>query len=163
MCLQEMGGQVGMDFSELKELMTLFEEGTIREFDLQKDDFHLYLSKNKQSTQQVVTTIDSIPNAVAPQLATEVTQVNEKPVVNEMAKGSTVDSPIVGVVYLSGSPGEAPFKAVGDTVKVGETLCIVEAMKIMNEIVSDVAGTITEILIDNEDVVEYGQPLFRIS
>ena len=77
-------------------------------------------------------------------------------------EGRTVDSPIVGVVYLAPAPDAPQYKHIGDTVAVGDVLCIVEAMKIMNEIKSDVAGTVTEILVGNQQVVEFGQPLFRI-
>lgn len=149
-----------MEFAKLTELLTQFDESSIREFDLNTGDFHLYLSKNEQSAK--TTQAVSVPAPVAsPEPAVKASEdVPTPPVAVET--GQTVDSPLVGVAYLSGAPGEPAFKQVGDSVAVGETLCIVEAMKIMNEINSDVAGTVTEVLIQNEDVVEYGQPLFRI-
>jgi len=76
--------------------------------------------------------------------------------------GHTVKSPMVGTFYRSSSPGAAPFVQIGSVVKEGETLCIVEAMKILNEIESDKAGTVTQILCENGQAVEYGQPLFII-
>ena len=80
----------------------------------------------------------------------------------EDAEGEVVKSPMVGTFYRSSSPDSAPFVEVGDTVKVGDTLCIVEAMKLLNEIESEFAGTIKEILVDNGQPVEYGEPLFII-
>ncbi|MBP1041928.1 acetyl-CoA carboxylase biotin carboxyl carrier protein [Vagococcus sp. BWB3-3] len=151
-----------MEFADLKELLVQFDESTIREFDLNKGDFHLYLSKNEQRV-----SAQPLPVAVGQTPAVETAEVISAPVqpadvAVAVEAGQTVDSPLVGVAYLSGAPGEAAFKQVGDKVAIGDTLCIVEAMKIMNEINSDVAGTVTEILIQNEDVVEYGQALFRI-
>ena len=77
-------------------------------------------------------------------------------------KGHVVKSPMVGTFYRSASPGSDAFVEVGSTVKVGDTLCIVEAMKLLNEIESDCAGTIKKILVDNGQPVEYGEPLFII-
>jgi acetyl-CoA carboxylase biotin carboxyl carrier protein len=81
---------------------------------------------------------------------------------SEDAEGEVVKSPMVGTFYRASSPDAAPFVEVGDTVKVGDTLCIVEAMKLLNEIESEFAGTIKEILVDNGQPVEYGEPLFII-
>lgn len=157
-----------MNFNEVKELLQLFDQSTIREFDIAIDNVDLHMSKNEHRGQALVNT---------PQLVETKTQVADQPIISPAtpavspaealapaapAAGKTVNSPIVGVVYLSSAPDKPVFKKVGDSVEVGETLCIVEAMKLMNEITSDIAGTITEILIENEQVVEYGQPLFRI-
>lgn len=154
-----------MEFTEIKELLALFDQSSVREFNLQGESFQLYLNKNEVSQQSAA------PVAAAPVGSAEAL-VSARPEPGSVApveaptapetRGKTVDSPIVGVAYLSSGPEEPAFKQVGDTVAIGETLCIVEAMKIMNEITSDVAGTINEILIENEQVVEYGQPLFRI-
>jgi acetyl-CoA carboxylase biotin carboxyl carrier protein len=73
-----------------------------------------------------------------------------------------VKSPMVGTFYRASSPGAKPFVEVGDTIKQGETICIVEAMKILNEIEADKSGTVTQMLVDNGQAVEYGQPLFVI-
>ncbi|MGF2055791.1 acetyl-CoA carboxylase biotin carboxyl carrier protein [Vagococcus fluvialis] len=156
-----------MNFSEIKELLELFEAGSIRELDLNQGDLSLYLNKNEdsrpvvqESTPQTVTA----PTQVVPSAPVEAAQApvaESKPAVE--AEGTAVKSPIVGVVYTSSEPSAPSFVSVGDKVAVGDTLCIVEAMKIMNEIKSDVAGIVTEILIENEDVVEFGQALFRIA
>jgi acetyl-CoA carboxylase biotin carboxyl carrier protein len=84
------------------------------------------------------------------------------PVVEEAVAGHAVKSPMVGTFYRSSSPGAKPFVEVGDSIKAGETICIIEAMKILNEIEADKSGTVTKILCDNGQAVEYGQPLFII-
>lgn len=79
-----------------------------------------------------------------------------------VTSGQTVDSPIVGVAYLQAQPNDPPFVKVGDEVKEGQVVMIVEAMKLMNEIQATTSGVVSEILVDNEEVVEFGQPLIRI-
>ncbi|MFW7359622.1 acetyl-CoA carboxylase biotin carboxyl carrier protein [Vagococcus fluvialis] len=156
-----------MNFAEIKELLELFEAGSIRELDLNQGDLSLYLNKNEDSrpvVQESAPQMVAAPAQVVPSAPVEAVQapvVESKPAVE--AEGTAVKSPIVGVVYTSSEPSAPSFVSVGDKVAVGDTLCIVEAMKIMNEIKSDVAGIVTEILIENEDVVEFGQALFRIA
>lgn len=153
-----------MNQSEIKELLSLFEAGTIREFDLKTADVSFYLSKNNGPKIQLDETqlvTESVTVASANQTKNDtVDMLNESA---EVIDGETIHSPIVGVVYTALDPTTGAFVTIGDTVEVGDTLCIVEAMKIMNDITSDVSGTVTEILIKNEDIVEFGQPLFRIS
>lgn len=156
-----------MNFAEIKELLELFEAGSIRELDLNQGDLSLYLNKNEDSrpvVQESAPQTVTAPTQVVPSAPVEAAQApvaESKPAVE--AEGTAVKSPIVGVVYTSSEPSAPSFVSVGDKVAVGDTLCIVEAMKIMNEIKSDVAGIVTEILIENEDVVEFGQALFRIA
>jgi acetyl-CoA carboxylase biotin carboxyl carrier protein len=156
-----------LNFSEIKELLELFEAGSIRELDLNQGDLSLYLNKNEDSrpvVQESAPQKVTAPTQVVPSAPVEAAQApvaESKPAVE--AEGTAVKSPIVGVVYTSSEPSAPSFVSVGDKVAVGDTLCIVEAMKIMNEIKSDVAGIVTEILIENEDVVEFGQALFRIA
>ena len=100
------------------------------------------------------TPIQQTPVSEAPQASVEASQ--------ESFEGVEVKSPIVGIVYLQPAPDKPQFKSVGDSVKKGEVICIIEAMKLMNEITSEVDGKIVEILVENEAVVEYDQPLFRI-
>ncbi|MGO3732885.1 MAG: acetyl-CoA carboxylase biotin carboxyl carrier protein [Vagococcus sp.] len=153
-----------MNQSEIKELLSLFESGTIREFDLKTADVSFYLSKNngpKIQSDETQLVTESVTAASAEQTKNDaVDTLNESA---ESIDGETINSPIVGVVYTAPNPTTGAFVTIGDTVEVGDTLCIVEAMKIMNDITSDVSGTVTEILIKNEDIVEFGQPLFRIS
>ncbi|MER2227667.1 MAG: acetyl-CoA carboxylase biotin carboxyl carrier protein [Carnobacterium sp.] len=162
-----------MDFGQVKEILDLVNQSELTEFDLQMDNVTLRMSKNTSSQQisnQTVLT-DSETRFNEPvrkeniQKASSVFEEvsNSTPIAEIVADGALVHSPIVGVIYTSPSPDQPAFKKVGDKVTVGETLCIVEAMKLMNEIKSEVDGTITEILIEDEQVVEFNQPLFRIA
>lgn len=157
-----------MEINEVKELLNQFNDSNLTEFDLREGSFELYMNKNQTSRQTVTAAqpeqlVESAPVA-APMTSVAPTSESEKaPVVAAKGEGQVITSPIVGIVYLKPSPEQDVYKSVGDTVKQGETVCIIEAMKLLNEITSDFDGTITEILVENEDVVEYGQPLFRIS
>lgn len=157
-----------MDFNQVKELLHLVDQSSLKEFQLQMDNVTVQMSKNSATSQS--TTKDTKIETISP-VVNETAYNNESSyqsvTVRETestpaAAGEEILSPIVGVVYLSPEPGKPEFKKVGDTVKVGETLCIVEAMKVMNEIKSEVDGTITEILIEDSQVVEYNQALFRV-
>ncbi|ALV21095.1 MAG: acetyl-CoA carboxylase biotin carboxyl carrier protein [Carnobacterium sp.] len=165
-----------MDFSQVKELLALVDHSELTEFDLQIDNVTMRMSKNSISTQQTVQTTapnqaTEAPSAgqhqnAAPQTASSLQKdaitASETIEVEEIKEGHIVQSPLVGVTYMAPSPDQDVFKKVGDPVTVGETLCIVEAMKLMNEIKSDIEGTIAEVFIEDEQVVEYNQPLFRI-
>ncbi len=159
-----------MDFNQVKEILDLVNKSELTEFDLQMDNVTLRMSKNtstQQMSNQTVST-DSESRFSEPvrkeNLQTSSPVFEEAaPIADAVADGALVHSPIVGVIYTSPSPDKPAFKKVGDKVTVGETLCIIEAMKLMNEIKSEVDGTITEILIEDEQVVEFNQPLFRIA
>lgn len=155
-----------MNFSEIKELISLVNDSKLTEFRMQEQQFELYLNKNQQcgasSRKEEVAYSPSAPVA-APQIQpTEVVieTLSSDPVASE--GGHQIESPLVGVVYLKPNPDKPVFKQVGDQVKVGEVVCIIEAMKVMNEIVSDVNGEVTAIYVENEEVVEFGQPLIQI-
>lgn len=164
-----------MDFNQVKEIVALVNQSDLTEFDLQMDNVSMRMSKNihsVQSTNQPTDTIrssDSIPEIKDTGINKQEVSLQKNKVVSdneteaEVAKeGNIVTSPLVGVTYMSSGPDQPVFKKIGDSVVVGETLCIVEAMKLMNEIKSDVEGTISEIYVEDEQVVEYNQPLFRI-
>ena len=116
-----------------------------------------------------VITEESIPSASsAPEasknesLASRESKSENSAASSDTASGESVTSPIVGVVYLQPKPGEPPYVKVGDKVEAGQTVCIVEAMKMMNEIPAPVSGTVTEISVEDEQVVEYNQVLIKI-
>lgn len=162
-----------MEINEVKELLTQFDQSTLTEFDLREGSFGLYMNKNKvtQKSSSSETKQEMNNNAMSQETIEVTTQpVEVKESANETVKTepkleNTEDvlSPIVGVVYLKPAPDKENFKQVGDSVKKGDVICIVEAMKLMNEITATVDGVITEILIQNEEVVEFNQPLFRVS
>lgn len=159
-----------METHEVKELLSQFDQSTLTELQLKKETFELYFNKNTTSGLQNASSApapapapaaNAAPTPVAPTPA-----VSATPDTVETAKpaleGKEVVSPLVGVVYLKPSPDKDNFKQIGDHVKKGDILCIVEAMKVMNEIVSDVDGELVEVLVESEQIVEYNQPLFRV-
>lgn len=160
-----------MNISEIKDLLTQFDASTLREFSYKNNGEELNLSKNQISsvttspvapTGEVVASAPQAPVAPVAAPATVETPVEEASVPAQAAEGEVVESPLVGVAYLSPSPEKPVFVSVGDTVKKGQTLLIVEAMKVMNEVPAPKDGVITEILVANEEVVDYGKGLVRI-
>lgn len=160
-----------MNISEIKDLLTQFDASTLREFSYKNNGEELNLSKNQISsvttspvapTGEVVASAPQAPVAPVAAPATVETPVEEASVPAQAAEGEVVESPLVGVAYLSPSPEKPAFVSVGDTVKKGQTLLIVEAMKVMNEVPAPKDGVITEILVANEEVVDYGKGLVRI-
>ena len=156
-----------MQLEEVKALLTQFDQSTLTEFDLREGSFELYMNKNEMSrgmgqTVPTMSPSEPQPQQVVPALPKEESHSVQPEAVAPTIDGTEVKSPIVGIVYLQPSPDKPAFKKVGDKVSKGEVICIIEAMKLMNEVTSDVDGEIVAILIDNEEVVEYGQPLFII-
>jgi acetyl-CoA carboxylase biotin carboxyl carrier protein len=149
-----------VNFSEIKEIIAQIDQSTIKEIQLKQGEFELLLSKNDQVARESVAAAP-VENIIQEVVETPQSSIGVQDVPKEI-EGELVTSPLVGVVYLQPAPDKARFVEVGATVKKGDTLCIVEAMKVMNEIPADKSGVITEILVDSEAVVEFGQPLFRI-
>lgn len=150
-----------MDLRKLKKLIDLVEESGIAELELTEEGETVRISRNFTSSapaQQHYANYAPPQYAVAPQ-APQAAVAEEVPAVEE---GHAVKSPMVGSFYRSSSPDAKPFVEVGDTVAVGDTLCIIEAMKLLNEIESDKAGVVKKILVENGLAVEYGEPLFII-
>ncbi|MSQ56341.1 MAG: acetyl-CoA carboxylase biotin carboxyl carrier protein [Limnohabitans sp.] len=157
-----------MDLRKLKTLIDLVADSNITELEITEAEGKVRIVK---SGSQVAATT-AAPMQVAIPAAPLVAQVPggseatapESPSVPaaNKASGHIVKSPMVGTFYCSASPGGKPFVEVGDSIKQGETICIIEAMKILNEIECDFTGTITKILAENGQAVEYGQPLFVI-
>jgi len=155
-----------MDLRKLKTLIDLVEASDISELELTEGE-----EKVKISRQSNMSTSFTPVNYVQQPIQAPVSQqphVQSEPQVDKMDTTSTdnknnITSPMVGTFYRAASPDSAPFIDIGSTVKKGETLCIIEAMKILNEIESDKDGTISKILIENGQPVEFGQPLFEVS
>jgi acetyl-CoA carboxylase biotin carboxyl carrier protein len=151
-----------MDLRKLKKLIDLVEESGIAELELTEEGETVRISRNFTSSapaQQHYANYAPAQYAVAPQAQAPQAVAAEVPAVEE---GHAVKSPMVGSFYRSSSPDAKPFVEVGDTVAVGDTLCIIEAMKLLNEIESDKAGVVKKILVENGLAVEYGEPLFII-
>ncbi len=164
-----------MNINEIKDLMAQFDQSSLREFSYKNQSDELTFSKNEgQAAVPVTPAVSTAPLAAplqaasspvlepAPQAApTAVPEVApEAP--TPAAEGDVVESPLVGVAYLAAGPDKPAFVNVGDQVKKGQTLMIIEAMKVMNEVPAPKDGVITEVLVQNEEMVEFGKGLVRI-
>ena len=154
-----------MDLRKLKTLIDLVSESNVSELEITEAEGKVRIVKSAGvAVAAPVVMAAPVAAVAAPQVAaaSAVAEAAAAPEVAAPAAGHTVKSPMVGTFYRSSSPGAAPFAQIGTVVKEGDTLCIVEAMKILNEIEADKAGTVTQILCENGQAVEYGQPLFII-
>jgi acetyl-CoA carboxylase biotin carboxyl carrier protein len=150
-----------MDLRKLKTLIDLVSDSNVSELEITEAEGTVRIVKSAPAPVAMVTQMAAAPVAVAAPLAAAPAPA-AAPVVEAVPTGHTVKSPMVGTFYRSSSPGAKAFAEVGQQVKEGETICIIEAMKILNEIEADKAGTITKILAENGQAVEYGAPLFII-
>ncbi|MBM4206859.1 MAG: acetyl-CoA carboxylase biotin carboxyl carrier protein [Gammaproteobacteria bacterium] len=149
-----------MDIRKIKKLIEILEESGIAEIEIKEGEEAIRISRHLS----VAAPIAYAPPPPAPVQAHQPASaaVAAAPVAEEVHAGHIVKSPMVGTFYRSASPGAKSFVDIGHNVKQGETLCIIEAMKILNQIEADKSGTITKILVENAEPVEYGQPLFVI-
>ncbi len=142
-----------MNLKEIKEILLTIDKTNLTYVNLKEKDFALEVSKSQNTKDEILLT-DSITNK-----SDFVETINSITVSDDI---HLIKTPIMGTYYESPSPESSSFVRVGDKVSKGDTLCIIEAMKLMNEIHSDVDGEIVEVLLKNEDLVEYNQPLFKI-
>ncbi len=152
-----------MDIRKVKKLIELLEESGIAEIEIREGEETVRISRGGQNMPMMPMQMMQMPSVQAPAPATAT--AIEAPAASTAPKevsGHTVKSPMVGTFYRAASPGAAHFVEVGHSVKVGDTLCIIEAMKLLNQIESDKAGTVKAILVENGQPVEYNQPLFVI-
>jgi len=153
-----------MDLRKLKKLIDLVQESGISELEVTEGEEKVRIAKHapyatgSNAGWAPPQYAPAAPVAAAPAAVSSVSLDDE----DEEPEGEEVKSPMVGTFYRAASPGAEPFVEVGSTVKVGDTLCIIEAMKLLNEIEADVAGTVKAILVDNGQPVEFGEPLFII-
>jgi acetyl-CoA carboxylase biotin carboxyl carrier protein len=154
-----------MDLRKLKTLIDLVESSGIAELEIQEGEERVRITRalsgaSAGTTQAVI----PMPVALAPgPAATANNAAAAAPPPPEEPEGHLVKSPMVGTFYRAASPGAKPFVEVGDSVQAGDTLCIIEAMKLMNEIESDKSGLVKQILVENGQPVEFGQPLVVIA
>ncbi|MFL2705468.1 MAG: acetyl-CoA carboxylase biotin carboxyl carrier protein [Gammaproteobacteria bacterium] len=148
-----------MDIRKVKKLIEMLENSELEEIEIQEGEESVRLVK-KQS-QNIVPEIvqKSEPDSPKNELDEPKKEVSEE---NVSEKGEAITSPMVGTFYSAASPGTKPFVSVGDEVQEGDVVCIVEAMKMMNEIKSDFSGKVTSILVENSQPVEFGQSLFIV-
>ena len=150
-----------MDLRKLKTLIDLVSDSNVSELEITEAEGKVRIVKSMGVAAPVVMQQAAPVAMVAAPAPAAAPAVTEAPAAAAPA-GHAVKSPMVGTFYRSSSPGAAPFIQIGSVVKEGDTLCIIEAMKILNEIESDKAGTVTQILCENGQAVEYGQPMLTI-
>ena len=153
-----------MDLRKIKKLMELLEESGIAEIEVKEGEESIKLSRNTQAVQNIIN-----PTAETNQTITAIDNVkdtavtdDEKDKSKELPDGDIITSPMVGTFYRAASPESKPFVEKGQKVSKGDTLCILEAMKMMNQVNAETGGTIIDILVDDAEPVEFGQPLFVI-
>ena len=155
-----------LDYNQIKELIKEIDSSSLRVFELENNDIKLKLSKNeenylyKENDININKTENSKTFIKSSESLSEEALVEKEEVIEEDL--AIVKSPLVGTYYSSSTPGGAPYVEIGSKVKKGDVLCIVEAMKIMNEITSEVDGEIVEALRNDEEIVEFGMELFKI-
>ncbi|AFS79393.1 acetyl-coenzyme A carboxylase biotin carboxyl carrier protein subunit AccB [Gottschalkia acidurici 9a] len=161
-----------MEIKDIKDLILTMDKTSIEKVDIENNGFKISISKNIKVEKSNSEVVYAQPNAIEETVKIQGTVPVQKETIelNEVPQENTEDykdmfvvkSPIVGTFYSSPSPDADNFVKIGDRVKEGQTLCIIEAMKIMNQIESEISGEIFEILVENEDIVEYNQPLMII-
>ena len=159
-----------MNLNEIKDLMAQFDQSSLKEFSYKNGTDELVFSKNEAKlVAETIPAPQPVVPATAPTVAPQAPTTtpaaeafSESSVTESVAEGDLVESPLVGVAYLAAGPDKPNFVSVGDTVKKGQTLVIIEAMKVMNEIPAPKDGVVTEILVANEEMVEFGKGLVRI-
>ena len=154
-----------MEFKDIKSIVDLMKKNSISDFELEKEDFKIKLHRtdgNKTDNVQIQNyippgTLQPAPIPVSEQPATETPKTE-----STVTKDPEIKSPMIGTFYRAPSPESDDYVQVGDHVNADSVVCIVEAMKVMNEIKAEISGVITEIVAENASAVEYGQPLFRV-
>ncbi len=152
---------MGMDIKQIQDLIKFVSKSGVNEVSIEEKDFKITIKTNQEPTYVTA----SLPVAQqAPQIIQQPAPVNAPaaPAPVDESKYLTIKSPMIGTFYRSSSPDKASFANVGDEISPGQVLCIIEAMKLFNEIESEVSGKIVKVLVDNSQPVEYDQPLFLV-
>jgi acetyl-CoA carboxylase biotin carboxyl carrier protein len=160
-----------MDFKQIQELIKLINKSNIGEVSIEEKGFKLTIKQKEEAAQTVIASPQAYPQsfqapvAAIPQAPSPASgAASEKPRSTDSATDNfiTIKSPMIGTFYRSSSPGKPPFVEVGDEITTGKVVCIIEAMKLFNEIESEVKGRIVKVLADDASPVEYDQPLFLV-
>ena len=148
-----------MDIRKVKKLIEMLENSNLEEIEIQEGEEAVRLVKSHGNLRNITPQSIMVPQENKQEIITEETQSNEE----TKEDSNSINSPMVGTFYASASPGAKPFVSVGDIVAEGDVVCIVEAMKMMNEIKSEFSGKVLSINVENAEPVEYGQSLFELS
>ena len=152
-----------MDISDLKEILRILEAQDITEFELEQDGVKLRVCRSSSAPAPAQAPAAGIAlTALVPTTAAPPAALPPPPAAEPAENGTLVKSPIVGTFYRAADPNSPPFASIGDRVKVGQVLCIIEAMKLMNEIECDHEGEVVAIYVENSQPVQYGERLFAI-
>jgi acetyl-CoA carboxylase biotin carboxyl carrier protein len=158
-----------MDIREIQNLIKFVAKSGATEVKLEMDDFKITIKTTAEGTESTTTYVQQMPMQAAPQMAAPqvvaapvVTDAPAAPTADDSAKYITVKSPIIGTFYRKPAPDKPMFVEVGSTIGKGDVLCVIEAMKLFNEIESEVSGKIVKILVDDSSPVEFDQPLFLV-
>jgi acetyl-CoA carboxylase biotin carboxyl carrier protein len=152
-----------LDIKLIKQVVDLMKRSELSEFEFEEEGFKLRLSRKNGETPQIIQAPAPVAQPAAPQPAAAAPPVaDEAAPPKEEAGISVIKSPMVGTFYRSPAPESPAFTDVGKKVGSESVVCIIEAMKVMNEIQAEMSGTITEVLVENGEAVEYGQPLFKV-
>lgn len=155
-----------MDLKEIQTLVKLVSSSKVDHLEIDKQDFSIKIKKNSNKTEVVsvaAAPIAAAPAPVAPAApSTPAPAQKSEPAAEPAVSGVEIKSPMIGTFYRSPSPDKPNFVEVGDEIRVGQTICIVEAMKLFNEIESEVSGKIVKILVDDSSPIQYDQPLFLV-
>ena len=152
-----------MDIRKIKKLIELLEESGINELEIREGEESVRICRHAPVSQVEVVSAHPVQTAAPTPVPMSAPAAPEPAATTPPAPTyQTIDSPMVGTFYRAPSPGSKPFVEVGQTVAVGDTICVIEAMKMFNQIEADIAGTVVEILVENGLPVEYGQPLFAV-
>lgn len=158
---------MSMDIKQIQDLIKFVSKSGVNEVSIEEKDFKITIKTNQEPTYVTAT----VPAVAAPQIAAAQVAAAPQPIAapaaatpatDDNSKFITVKSPMIGTFYRSAGPDKAPFVNVGDEISAGKVLCIVEAMKLFNEIESEVSGKIVKILVNDSQPVEYDQPLFLV-
>lgn len=144
-----------LNFDEINKIIDKFNQSSVRELDINNGEFHLHLSKNENSPETPVQPIQPVRSSEPAVKAEDSSK-------NSAAGSNQIVAPMVGTVYLQPEPGAKPYVEPGKMVHAGDVVCVIEAMKMLTEVKSNVTGQVKNILVENEDLVEYDQPLFEI-
>jgi len=151
-----------MDIKQIQDLIKFVHKSGVNEVSIEENDFKITIKTNQAPTLVTASIPAAVPVAAAPAPVAATPAVAAAPAVSESDNYLTIKSPMIGTFYRSASPDKPSFVNVGDEIKAGQVLCVVEAMKLFNEIEAEISGRIVKVLVDNASPIEYDQPLFLV-